>query len=210
MFADAPFAGELPLLLEQATIISTLFEVRLTQFGARTAFTMSSLPFTWSFSCLCSPGVTLLSAEERPQPAGGDTTRLWQWHNVLPGESDRDRMWRQRNRWRKRHIWSSSERLHLCCRAPRCCFLTANHRTQHKAENSQIRERASVKCWSNSSLHDELAAVSSWVLTDLQTSCCLTGCSFGIKLVNWFNFQILGFICSWEASGLHSSHFVSM
>lgn len=92
MFAGASFSGELHSLLGQTTIISTLFEVHWNQFWVRSSFTTLFLPLAWSFSCLCSPGVTLLSVEERPQPACGDTTRLWQWHNVLPGESDRDGM----------------------------------------------------------------------------------------------------------------------
>lgn len=36
-----------------------------------------------------------------------------------------------------------------------------------------------------------------------------TGYGFGMKLVNGFNFQTLGFISSWEAPGLRSSRFVS-
>lgn len=51
-----------------------------------------------------------------------------------------------------------------------------------------------MKCWLNSSLHDELAAVRSWVLDNFQTSCCVIGHSFGMKLVNQFQFPNAG-IC---------------
>lgn len=138
-------------LLGQTTIISTIFEVGSNQFWVRTSCSTLFSPFIWSFGRLCSPGVTLLSAEERPQPSRSDTARLWQWHNVLPRESDTERMGAKvRDR-------ETDEEKGTYGPAVRGWLLAAEHRNAicspqtTQLWNSQIAARPGVKCWWSSS-----------------------------------------------------------